>query len=104
MLVRMVDSSRFQRHNGSSLPRNTADREDRFILRSLSQRLIHLINHQTCNPHKCPHDHLQTGWMERNLYSRTSRYAPTTHACTLSSQITVVLGSDQVGIILTEDV
>ncbi|GFU96849.1 hypothetical protein TNCV_3776161 [Trichonephila clavipes] len=64
-----MDSGRFQRHNGSSLPRNTADREDRFILRSLSQRLIHLINHQTCNPHTSVHMTIYRRLMERNLLS-----------------------------------
>ncbi|GFW49792.1 HTH_Tnp_Tc3_2 domain-containing protein [Trichonephila clavipes] len=89
-----VANGRFQRHDGSGRPRATADREDRLIFISAviapdsSSSAIRRVTRTRVSVH---HDPLQMA--DRVKFSLVpTPTQPLTHACSLSSQITVVLG------------
>ncbi|GFW84018.1 HTH_Tnp_Tc3_2 domain-containing protein [Trichonephila clavipes] len=92
-----VGNGRFQRHDGSGQPTDTEDQEDRLIVGSAlchSTSFI-VINHQTYDPHTSVH-HGHSQMADRAKFT----LVPTTalranHACTLSNQIIVVLGSNR---------
>ncbi|GFV50010.1 uncharacterized protein TNCV_2372531 [Trichonephila clavipes] len=84
----MMDSGKFQRHDGSGRPRATADREDRLIVRSTvtaPDSSLSTIRRVTCTRVSTTNIHRRP--IERNFCSYQPLTPPATYACTLSSQI-----------------
>lgn len=85
-----VDNGKFHRHDGSGQPKATTDREERVILRAVKATDS---SRTTIDPQTSIH-HAYSQTAERAKFTLVLNVMlSTTHACTLLSQIIVVLGS-----------
>ncbi|GFT07836.1 transposable element Tcb2 transposase [Trichonephila clavipes] len=77
-----VDNDKFHSHDGSGRPRATSDRKDRLIARlafTVPDSSLSTIRRAT-------RTRVSTMTIHSEIFARTDRNTPTTHACTLSKK------------------